>query len=215
MSKQPARRPRNAPETRDKLVQAAIALILRQGFPKTTVEEICAEAGVTKGSFFHHFESKDAAGLAAADAWAAFGMALYAEAWQDTEADPLDQLHRFFDIMEGFTRSSGEPCTCVIGMLSQEMSLAHPAFRASAARHLTAWSDDVEKMLAAAKKKHPPVTDFDAERVAWFLNSLWQGSMLVAKTIQSPETIRANLRLARAWIDSFFGPPAAPQTTSA
>lgn len=207
MKKQAAKRSRNAPETRDKLVGAAMRLILRQGFPATSVDEICTEAGVTKGSFFHHFENKDAIGLAAADAWAAFGTTLYAEAWQNEEADPLDQLHRFFDIMEGFTRHPGEPCTCVVGMLSQEMSLAHPVFRENVASHLTTWTEKVQKMLTAAKEKHPPVVDFDAERVAWFLNSLWQGSMLVAKTIQSPETIRANLQLARTWIDSLFGLP--------
>lgn len=191
--------------TRQKLVEAAIRLILRQGFPATTVDAICAEAGVTKGSFFHYFESKEAIGLAAADAWGAHGTALYAEAWQDAKADPLDQLHRFFEIMDGFTRNPDEPCTCVVGMLSQEMSLAHSGFRDNAAHHLTHWTENVKTMLAAAKEKHPPVVDFDVERVAWFLNSLWQGSMLVAKTIQSPEMIRANLRFAREWIDSFFG----------
>ncbi len=211
MKKAPSRfSKRNPAETRDKLVGATMRLILRQGFPATSVDEICAEAGVTKGSFFHHFANKDAIGLAAADAWGAFGTALYADAWQDAEADPLDQLHRFFEIMDGFTRNPDEPCTCVVGILSQEMSLAHPTFRETAARHLTDWTENVKKMLAAAKAKHPPVVDFDVERVAWFLNSLWQGSMLVAKTIQSPEMIRANLRFAREWIDGFFGLPANP-----
>lgn len=205
MSKQPARRLRNAPETRDKLVQAAIALILRQGFPKTTVDEICAEAGVTKGSFFHHFENKDAIGHAAADAWGAFGTALYAEAWKDPKGDPLGQLHRFFDIMEGFTRDPENPCTCVVGILSQEMALAHPALRDCCARHLQDWTRNTARLLDAAKAKYPPVAEFSSESVAWHLNALWQGSMLIAKTCQTPEMIRANLRIARHWVDSLFG----------
>jgi TetR/AcrR family transcriptional regulator, transcriptional repressor for nem operon len=54
------------------------------------------------------------------------------------------------------------------------------------------------------------VKEFDASSVAWFLNSLWQGSMLIGKTCETPVMIRNNLRLARAWVFDFFGlkPPA-------
>ena len=50
--------------------------------------------------------------------------------------------------------------------------------------------------------------EFDPESAAWFLNSLWQGSMLIGKTRQAPEMIRRNIEFARAWVDSLFGLPA-------
>ena len=200
--------PRNPAATREKLVGATVGLILQQGFSATTVEQICVAAGVTKGSFFHHFENKEAIGLAAADWWGEMGTALYAEAWRESDRDPLEQLHRFFDIMAGFTARPDQPCVCVVGMLSQEMSGTHPNFRETCAGHLQDWTGHVVKMLTAAKAKHPPVTDFDPESAAWFLNSLWQGSMLVGKTRQAPEMIRRNIEFARAWVDSLFGLPA-------
>ncbi len=195
---------RNPAATREKLVLATVGLILKQGYAGTSVDQICADAGVTKGSFFHHFASKEAIGLAAADWWGAMGTALYAEAWQETDLDPLEQIDRFFEIMIGFTERE-EQCTCVVGMLSQELSLANPALRAACERHLDDWTRNAAKMLAAAKATYPPVTDFDPEAVAWYLNSLWQGSMLVGKTRTRPDMIRANLRLARAWVNGFFG----------
>ncbi len=198
---------RNPAATRQKLVGATVGLILKQGFSATSVDQICAAAGVTKGSFFHHFENKEALGLAAADWWGEMGTALYAVAWQDPDLDPLEQLHRFFDIMSGFTERPDDPCVCVVGMLSQEMTGTHPNFRGVCAGHLDDWTRHVVKMLTAAKAKHPPVVDFDPEKVAWFLNSLWQGSMLISKTRQAPEMIRSNIELARAWVDSFFGVP--------
>lgn len=196
---------RNPAGTRGKLVGATVRLILKQGFPATTVDQICTEAGVTKGSFFHHFATKDAIGLAAAEGWMEYVASVYAGAVSDGTADPLDQLHKFFDILDGFTRDPGRLCACVVGMLSQEMALVHPQFQAAAARHFTSWTQNLNRLLVAAKEKHPPVVDFDPERVAWFVNSLWQGSIVVAKATQSASMFRTNLRMAREWIDGLFG----------
>jgi len=208
MKKKPAKR--NPAETRERLVSAAVCLILSQGFSATSVDQICAEAGVTKGAFFHHFDNKDAIGLAAAQGWFDYVTAVYTEALQSAGPDPLEQLHAFFDALENFTRDPDRLCACVIGMLSQEMALVHPGFQSAAAVHFTAWTEGVAKLLAAAKEKHPPVIDFDPERVAWFINSLWQGSIVVAKAVQSAPMFHANLRMAREWIDSFFGLPITP-----
>lgn len=188
--------------TRRKLVEAALGLMLRKGFNGTSVEDVCKEAGVTKGSFFHHFDSKEAIGTAAVAAWGEFGFALYAVAWKKP-AGPLEEIHRLFDIMAGFTRRP-EPCMCMVGMMSQEMCLENEAFRAACVKELDTWTGMMRSRLAAAKKQLKPKSGFDPAAVAWFLNSLWQGSMLVGKARQSPAMIRANLKLARAWVDALL-----------
>ena len=198
---------RNPSESRKGIVDATIQLILKQGFAATTVEQICAEAGLTKGGFFHHFASKEAVGRAAIQAWGDFGTALYAEAWKNPKLDPLKQLHRMLDIMSGFTQEPDKVCTCVVGMLAQELAQSHPALREECARQLEIWTENVAKILSNAKSRHKPKRRFDPHEVAWFLNSLWQGSMLVAKARQAPEMTRANLRLARACVDDLFERP--------
>jgi TetR/AcrR family transcriptional regulator, transcriptional repressor for nem operon len=196
--------------TRRKLVEATTALMLKRGFNATTVDEICAEASLTKGSFFHHFENKDDIGRAAVRAWGEFGQSLYAEAWKEP-GEPLEEIHRLFDIMEGFTRRP-EPCVCLVGVLSQEMSGEHPGFRAACARELDVWTEMMRLRLEAAKERLKPAVNFDPAEVAWFLNSLWQGSALIARTRQSAEMIRNNLRLARAYVDSLFANPQGPDS---
>lgn len=196
--------PRNPAETRQKLVTAARNLILHQGFSATGVDEVCAEAGVTKGAFFHHFKSKEEIGRAALADWAAFGMGLYAEARKEPARYPLDHIHRFFDIMLGFTQDTSSPLTCVVGIMSQELAVANPAFRETCSTYLGDWTDFVREMLDEAKAAQAPRSEFDSEEVAWFLNSLWQGSMLVAKTRQDPQIVVRNLQRARAHIDTLF-----------
>ncbi len=198
--------------TRRKLIQATTALMLRQGFNATTVDEICAEAGLTKGSFFHHFANKDDLGQAVVKAWGEFGQSMYAQAWKQP-GQPLEEIHRLFDIMDGITRRP-EPCVCLVGMLTQEMSGGHPGFRAACARELDVWTEMFRSRLEAAKQQLKPAVDFDPAEVAWLLNSLWQGSALVGKARQSTDMIRANLKLARACVDSLFANPPGPVSKS-
>lgn len=205
---------RNPGVTRQKLVGATRDLVLQRGFTGTGVDQICAAAGVTKGAFFHHFKSKDEIGQAALADWAAFGMALYAQAKAEPARYPLDHVHRFFDIMIGFLRHSESPVTCVVGMMSQELALANPALRDVCAQYLGDWTEFARQLLDEAKAVQPPVVDFDSEEVAWFLNSLWQGSMLIAKTRQDPRIAICNLERARAHVDSLFGSTARPSAPS-
>ena len=200
-----ATKTRQPAETRQRLLDATVRLMQRQGFTGTTVDQICAEAGLTKGSFFHYFENKEAIGRAAADWWGAMGTELYSAAWKNPAAGPLEQLHRMFDIMTGLTKRLDDPCVCLVGMLSQEMAGTNSNFRDVCSGHLSTWTENVRRLLAAAKKLHPPVVDFDPGAVAWYLNSLWQGSMLIAKTRRTQEMIADNIRMARAWVDGFFG----------
>ena len=202
-----AKSTRNPALTRQKLLDAKIVLMLRQGFAASSVDQIFAEARVTKGSFFHYFQSKEAIARAAVDAFAQMGTDLYTPAWSDPALDPLQQLHRLLDIMISFNQRTDEPCVCMVGMMSQELSRTNPEMRAICTRHLTDWADRVTVMLTEAKKCHPVRVDFDPERVSWFLNSLWQGSMLIGKTRESPQMVISNIELARQFIDSLFDPP--------
>jgi TetR/AcrR family transcriptional repressor of nem operon len=215
MNKPPTRHALQSAETRGRLVAAAQRLMLHQGYAATTVDQICAEVGMTKGSFFHHFASKEAICRAAVDAWGEMGTRLYAQAWQDPTVDPLQQLYRMLDIMISFTTTRDEPCLCMVGMMSQELALTNPALREVCAGHLDDWTRSVVRLLSEAKQRHRPAADFDPERIAWLLNSIWQGSMLIAKTRQTPDLIVSNLELVRAYVAGLFASTAPAPSTGA
>ena len=56
-------------ETRTKILESAVKLFSTRGFGAASVDEICTEAGISKGAFYHHFESKQALFLALLDGW--------------------------------------------------------------------------------------------------------------------------------------------------
>lgn len=56
-------------ETRTKIMVSAVKLFSTRGFRAASVDDICTEAGMSKGAFYHHFESKQALFLALLDGW--------------------------------------------------------------------------------------------------------------------------------------------------
>lgn len=56
-------------ETRHRILEAALKLFAQTGFETSSVAEICAEAGISKGAFYHHFPTKQAVFLALLEDW--------------------------------------------------------------------------------------------------------------------------------------------------
>jgi len=56
-------------ETRTHILEAAIRRFANLGFSAASVDEICADAGVSKGAFYHHFPSKQALFLELLNEW--------------------------------------------------------------------------------------------------------------------------------------------------
>ena len=84
-------------DARERLLDAANELTGRLGYNAVTVDAICEHAGVKKGSFYHYFESKEALGKAAIQAWWESRSRPLLEAAFRADIPPLERLQRYFD----------------------------------------------------------------------------------------------------------------------
>ncbi len=155
----------NSPEkhnSRTRLLDAALDLIRAKGYSATAVDEICHRAGVTKGSFFHHFRSKDDLALAAVAHWEAKTASLFAAAPYHRAQDPLDRLLGYVDFRAAILTGELAEYTCPLGVLLQETYATHPEIRAACERALSAHIAELTRDVEAARQLYAPDASWSA-----------------------------------------------------
>ena len=122
--------PPSKASARERLLDAALYAIRAHGYAATTVDELCEHAGVSKGSFFHHFRSKDELAVAATAHFSAMADRLFAGAPYHHAGDPLDRLLGYVDFRAQILEGELADYTCLLGTLAQETYESHPQIRA-------------------------------------------------------------------------------------
>jgi TetR/AcrR family transcriptional regulator, transcriptional repressor for nem operon len=191
-------------ESKTKLLDAALQVVRAKGYAATTVDDICRMAGVTKGSFFHHFKSKDDLALAAVDHWGSMTDGLFAGAPYRHAADPLERLLGYVDFRGAILTGAPQDYTCLLGTLVQEAYNTHPDIRAACDRGMSSHIADLTRDIEAAKKRYAPRASWSAESVGYFIQAVLQGSFIFAKAKRSPKTVRESLEHLRRYLGMLF-----------
>lgn len=173
--------PAARPSARTKLLDAARDVIRVKGYAATSVDDLCAAAGVTKGAFFHHFKSKEDLAVAVADSWSATLDELFAGAPYHACSDPLERVLGYLDFRATILRGDLAKCTCLVGTMVQEIFASSPAIRAACARAITDHTDKIELDIAAAIAQRGLRPAWGAKDLALHVQAVLQGAFILAK----------------------------------
>jgi TetR/AcrR family transcriptional repressor of nem operon len=200
------KQPRKA---RERLLEAAVALTLKQGFKATTVEQLLGATGLTKGAFFYHFESKEALAAAMLERWVEMDVGILHELMGRAEKlakDPLQQLLIMVGLLEEHFDALGEPpAGCLITAFLYETGTMDEAGYAHAATTFATWRDAIAAKLTAARKLHKPRVAFDVLAVADMATSTIEGGYSLSKGYRDPKPMVAQLRNYRQYLELLFG----------
>lgn len=167
---------------RTALLDAAHKLVRRKGWHATTVDDLCVEAGVTKGAFFHHFASKEELGVAAARHWTAVTAPLFAGAAYQQKRDPLQRIFGYLDFRATLAEGPLEAITCFAGTAVQEVFATSESMRAALGASITDHAAQLASDFAAAIERHPPRMKVNAEGLALYTQTVLQGGFVLAKS---------------------------------
>jgi TetR/AcrR family transcriptional regulator, transcriptional repressor for nem operon len=191
-------------ESKTKLLNAAVHVIRAKGYSATRIEDICEAADLTKGSFFHHFDSKEALALAAADHWIEGTGTLFASAPYHAPADPLDRLLAYVDYRKALLMGELPDFTCLIGTMVQEVYDTHPAIcdacNRSISEHAATLVPDIEEAMRQ-RDMHP---DWTAESLALYTQATIQGAFILAKAKHNREVAAASIDHLQRYLELLF-----------
>lgn len=194
------------PGTKRKLVDAGVKLMRARGYNATTVDDICTDAGVTKGGFFHYFKSKDDIAHAAVEHFFEDKAKQYEVAPFRKLANPLDRVFgRLNYVRETVGGKGGVTKGCLIGTLAQELAFTNHGIRDICQNFFSRMARDFSNDLAEAKVACAPDSKLDAKALAQFYISIVQGSLMLAKTAANNEVLRDNIEQFRNYLKFLFG----------
>lgn len=175
------------PNARDQIFDAALKLLTEKGFNACSVQDITAEAGVPKGSFYNHFESKEALGVEIVASYGERGN------WRDVLADqsiaPLQRVRQYFANLNELVIGRGFEKGCLLGNFSAELSDQSPAIRAGLAQVYANWTGMIAAAIADGQYDNSIGQELEADVLASFLLVAWQGATLRARAERKREPL--------------------------
>jgi len=192
---------------KDKILEAALSVIRSKGYAATTVDDLCAAAGVTKGAFFHHFKSKEDLAIAAADHWSEKTGGLFADAPYHKHADPLDRVLGYIEFRKALVRGDLPEFTCLVGTMVQETYDSNPAIRDACARSITSHAAKVEADIREAIAKYRISPPWTATSLALYTQAVLQGAFIIAKAKGNAKDAAACVDHLRRYVELLFNRP--------
>jgi TetR/AcrR family transcriptional regulator, transcriptional repressor for nem operon len=194
-------------ESKTKFLDAALQVFRAKGYTATRVEDICDEAELTKGSFFHHFDSKEDLALAAAEYWGIQTSALFEAAPYRALTDPLDRLLAYVDFRKAILQGELPEFTCLVGTMVQEVYETHPAIREACDKSISDHAATLEADVAECMCRYNVKGNWTAQSLALYTQAAIQGAFILAKAKGGPAVAADCIDHLHGYLELLFAKP--------
>jgi len=172
--------------TRENLIEVGLQLIRSSGYTATGINQVLEAAEVPKGSFYHHFGTKDEFVMEVIRRYAAGEQERLEKLLNGPEVSPLKKLRRYFkDLIATYGRRGGPIAGCLLGNLSLEISGQNAEIRNLLRQAFDGWQSAIAKTIREAMEKRELPKTTKADDMAALLVNGWEGAQVRAKAEQS------------------------------
>ncbi len=192
------------PSVRHRIVEMGTAVLLERGFSATGVQDITAAAGVPKGSFYNHFESKEAFGAEALRTFFADLQTTIRDTLDNQAVPPLRRLQDYFAAIIAKLDDQDYAYGCLIGNFSIELSPLSDRMRAELQDIFAHWVVPFRRCVAEAQAAGSIRNPLPPAVLADFILAAWHGAILRMKIERNREPLE---QFRTVIFDSLLNPP--------
>ncbi len=197
--------------SRQKLLDKGLSLLLARGYNDLGIQALLDEAGVPRGSFYHHFKSKQAFALAVVDEYMATVHSGLDACLNDTARPPLDRVRRFFEISRDKYIEEGT-LGCMLGSLGQELAAVDEEFRHKIESCFREITTRIAATLDQARREGALDSSCDPQDTANLILNCWEGAALRSRIGRQVQPLDAVLDFCFDALGAGASPPDQPDS---
>lgn len=198
---------RDGTQTRNRILDAAFGLALDKGLAAASIDQVIAQAAITKGAFFYHFKSKDELALALVRHVAEQDRQHFASSLQrveDLSRDPLQQVLLMCSLTADLVSPDQPNPGCLFASYCYQGDLWSEDARRICEQNFRDQAGWLEAKLKQAIKKHKPATKINAGQLALMFFSVFEGAFVMARTYNDASLFKKQVLAYRDTVESLF-----------
>lgn len=177
-------------QTRTHLIDVGLELMRKHGYGATGLQEILHAAGVPKGSFYHHFGSKEAFTDAVVERYFTLAAEHARKVLGNTRQAPLNRLRRYFEELITTAGQSAAIPGCLLGSLSLEVAGSSLLLQGRLSSSFTHWQSAVASVLREAVANGELPKSAKPDSLAGFVLNSWEGALLRSQADKSDAPLK-------------------------
>lgn len=186
-----------AKDTKQRLLEAGMAMLLQRGYNDLRIQALLEKTSVPKGSFYHHFKSKEDFTLQIIDQYMEEVHEGLDMCLNDPAIDPLQRVRKFFELSREKYRQEGY-FGCLLGGVGQELSGVNEVFRRRIENCFSYIANRIAASFSEARQLGQLASDVDTREQADLLLNCWEGAALRSRLRRDPAALNDVL-------DFYFG----------
>ncbi len=200
--------PRDGTATKERILDTAERLVIENGFAATSLDQVIAEAGTSKGAFFHHFTSKLDLAQSLVDRYATADIAHLHQAVDQVSLLTEDPVERVIGFLRIFEEAGDElmaaQSSCLYVSVLTERQLARSGTAEKIVEAIVAWRTVLSGMLREAFKARGLGDRIDPDALADHVFVTFEGAFLLSRSTNDPRHMRSQLTVLRQLTDTLL-----------
>jgi len=196
--------------TKNRLMDIAERLILNNGFAAMSIEEVIKDAGITKGGFFYHFDSKNALAYALMQRYREVEAFVFSDLFNRSEeltSDPLQQMLVFVKLFAEMMADMKELHPgCLVASITYESHQVNEQVKNITAEIVLDWRKLFREKIDKINRVYSPNTAVSSDDLADMLSTIIEGGIIVSRALNDPSILEKQLLEYRCYLELLYKP---------